>query len=114
MTNLEVLKFLIGTSGSIDDNRLNAALFFNGIDPEGIYTTNDNKLKCNLYQIAIGEIKKDISSGVASVSQGDYSISFNAKAANNKIKWLANESGCKGLIEDASDEPVIRNRTNFW
>ncbi len=113
MTNAEVLKYLIGSGGDVSSDRINKTLSLSGFDPDDDYDLND---KCKLTGLAIDEIQNTINSGVKSVSQGDYSITYDTEAAKEKMKWLASSSDCPGLIDKVSDigQPVIRDKSNLW
>lgn len=111
MTNLEVIKHLIGSNVSPTDERLSIAAQFAGISPDQDY---DNENKCKVYGVAITELAT--SRGVKQFSEGDLSYTF-TDASAGAIVELARASGCPDLISKyvpQSAKPVLRNASNRW
>lgn len=110
MTNLEVIKHLIGSNADLSDERLSIAAQLAGIDPEADY---DPANKCKVYGLAISEIQTD--KGVKRITEDGYTIEFSDPASAGTILALAMQSGCSELIESNSpQQPKIRDRSNLW
>jgi hypothetical protein len=110
MTNLEVIKHLIGSNADLSDDRLTIAAKLAGIDPDAEY---DPANACKVYGLAISEIQTD--KGVKRVTEGGYTIEFSESATAGAILALAQQSGCPDLIEaNSPQQPKIRDRSNLW
>lgn len=110
MTNLEVIKHLIGSNADLSDDRLTIAAQLAGIDPNAVY---DPVNKCAIYGLAIGEIQTD--KGVKSITEGGYSVTFSDSSIGGAILSLATQSECPDLIEaNTPSQPKIRDRSNLW
>lgn len=110
MTNLEVIKHLIGSNADLSDERLIIAATLAGIDPQGEY---DPANKCKVYGLAISEIQTD--KGVKRITEGGYTVEFSESSTAGAILALAQQSGCSELIEaNSPQQPKIRDRSNLW
>lgn len=112
MTNLEVIKHLIGSNANLTDERLSIAAQLKGIDPQGEYSESN---KCSVYGLAISEIATD-SNKVKQFSEGDLSYTY-ADSSASSIVQLALNSECPDLISKYAPQEkkaVIRNASNRW
>lgn len=113
MTNLEVIKHLIGSNASPTDERLTIAAQLKGIDPAAEY---DESIKCKIYGLAISEIGQD-GQKVKAFSESDLSYTY-ADTSSSSIAQLALDSECPDLIAQYGPaqpkKAVIRNASNKW
>ncbi|MDQ6482225.1 DUF6706 family protein [Dyadobacter sp. LHD-138] len=109
MTNLTVIKHLIGSNAKLSDERLEVAAELAGIDPSSDY---DPANKCAIYGLAISEIQKD--KGIKSESEDNYSVTYTDSSIPDSLLALAQESGCPDLIEKFDTQPKVRDRSNCW
>lgn len=109
MTNLTVIKHLIGSNANLSDERLAIAAELAGIDPSAEY---DSANKCAVYGLAISEIQTD--KGIKSESEGDYSITYADSSILGSLIALAQQSGCQNLIDMFDNQPRVRDRSNLW
>ena len=111
MTNLEIIKHLVGSNAKLSDERLSVAATLAGLVPSDEYVDAN---KCKIYGIAISEIQTD--NGVKRFSEGDYSVEFR-DSASSSILALARASGCPDLIAEfipSTSQPVIKNASFRW
>ncbi|WP_159467943.1 DUF6706 family protein [Dyadobacter sp. 3J3] len=109
MTNLALIKHLIGSNAKLSDERLSIAAELIGLNPsEEYYPTN----KCLIYGLAINEIQTD--KGVKSISEDGFTIQYSDSSFASSLLSLAKQSGCKELIDQFGNGPKIRNASNLW
>lgn len=109
MTNLQVIRHLIGSNADLSDERLSIAAQLAGIDPAAEF---DQSGKCALYALAISEIETD--KGVKKVTEGGYSVEYADNTAG-AIASIATQSGCQELIDKyVPSQPKVRDRSNIW
>lgn len=111
MTNLEVLKFIVGCNASYTEAQLYGMLILNDIDPNGVYVSSN---KCALYGIAIGAIESQPDSGIKSIQEGGYSVTYNGTQMSGLLSSIANQSGCDELIGRYTDKPIIVDKSCLW
>lgn len=109
MTNLTVIKHLIGSNANLSDERLAIAAELAGIDPSSDYDPANN---CAVYGMAISEIQTD--KGIKSESEGGYSITYTDSSILGSLIALAQQSGCQNLIDKFDTQPKVRDRSNIW
>ena len=109
MTNLELLKHLIGKNADVSDERLLLTLELLGLNGSNAYDPNN---RCLLYQAAISEIQQE--KGIKEVTEGGYKISYSDGTIPGVLAFLASESGCKELQDAMDSTPKVRNASNFW
>jgi hypothetical protein len=111
MTNLEAIKYLIGSNADLSDERLTLAAEFVGINPDDDF---DQSNRCQVFGLVISEILEN--RGVKRFSEGDYSVEYTDQLAT-AVKAIAKKSGCADLIAEYAPDPVkpvIRNASNRW
>lgn len=110
MTNLAVIKHLIGSNADLSDDRLIIAATLAGIDPEAEYNPAN---RCAIYGLAIGEIETD--KAVTGWTEGGMTVKYSDSSVGNSIQALALQSKCSDLIEKYTpQQPKIRDRSNLW
>jgi len=108
---MTLLEAFIHKSGA-DQSQANAELSFAGLTPTDQYNANDKKQKCALYKALLDFVSRD-NAGVHSVSEGGYSITYNADNKGDYLSRLAKESGCRDLIE-LYGKNVVKNKSYLW
>lgn len=109
MTNLEILRHLIGSIVRIKDERLIAALTLKGLSPSDTYSVEN---ACKIYGLAISEAK--LIKGVSKITEGGYSIEYSDPGDQAAIFQLAKDSGCPELIAENTNKPTLKYIGNRW
>lgn len=109
MTNLDVIKHLIGNNALTTDERLRITAQLLGLDPDAEFDPNN---KCPVYKAAIQDIQG--AAGVKEESEGGYKIVYADKSIPGLLQAIANDSGCRELIDAFNGQPKVRNRSNLW
>lgn len=109
MKNIELLKHLTGRLADISEDTLRAALVLESLNPDDEYIDLN---KCRMYRLAILEIQMTV--GIKSVTEGGYSISYSDAAVPAGLKALADQSGCKELIDMFRTQPKIKSKRYLW
>ena len=73
MTNIEILKFLIGCNAEYTESQLEAYLILNDLVPGDAYLLQN---KCVIYGIAIQAIESQPQSGIKQIQEGGYTITY--------------------------------------
>lgn len=113
MTIFEAFK--IKSGGILSDEDTTALMSFYGLNHSDEWNVNNTDMKCAFYRFLITQIDTNSNnSGVSSISEGGYSISFDKDEKAKKLYNLALESGCSSLIKEYSVLPIIENKSNIW
>lgn len=111
MTNLALIKHLIGSNADLSDERLTVAAEFTGLVPGDEYDATN---RCLVFGLVISEIQGD--KGIKRFSEGDFSVEFQDSISASVIA-LAKKSGCPDLIAEhvpVVAAPMIKNVSNLW
>ena len=109
MTNLVLIKHLIGSNADLSDERLIVAAELVGIDASQEFEDSN---RCAIYGLAISEILTDRS--VNKITEGGYSVEFNNSGLAGALLDLAIKSKCPELLAQYDTTPKIRNASNRW
>ena len=109
MTNREAFIYLSNSSEPVA--KVDIALQLEGINPEGIYSPTENR--CKFYKSLLDFMSRS-NFAVKSISEGEYSISFDTDSKAKFLYNMALDSGCEELIDKYSLNPKIRDKSFLW
>lgn len=111
MTNKEVIIHLIGSNADYSEADLTIAMQLAGIVPDDEYSSSD---RCKIYGFVLRKIQGQKS--VKKITEGGYSVEYSDSATPGVLQSIANESGCKELIDEFSPNPrpKVRDKSNIW
>ena len=110
MTLLEAFELKSG----IADEKATALLEFEGLNPADEWDTDNQTLKCAFYKILLGELSRNESVGIKSISEGGYKIEYDKNDKAKGLYDLALESGCSSLIDKYHTNSVVENKSYLW
>lgn len=111
MTNIEILKFLIGCNAEYTESQLEAYLILNDLVPGDAYLLQN---KCVIYGIAIQAIESQPQSGIKQIQEGGYTITYSGSQMSGVLSSLADQSGCEELIAKYYYKPSIVDKSSLW
>lgn len=106
MTNTEA--FIFKTNDTATAAQAAAALSFVGLDPDADFHAGTGK--CQFYEALLSYLDTSVSS----ITEGGYSVSYDKEAKAATLKRLAQESGCKKLMDLYDPTPVVKNKSYLW
>lgn len=108
-----VQAFIFKTRSEVSQAEASLALEFAGLNPNADYISLGSGDRCKFFTAVANYISQD-NVGVKSVSEGGYSIVYDADLKANFLKQLADESGCANLISKYNNKPKVKDRSSLW
>lgn len=105
MTNLQYISTKIGLNYPMDEETFLNALTANGIDPDVDYVAGRD------FDMAFISVLQSLLASADRISEGGYTVEFNADAIRSLLSWYLNKWGLS-----APGQPIIRGRraTMLW